>query len=203
MNPTGKRCALYCRCSTADQRLGQQFHRLRELAQARGLRIVRVYRERRSAFVDRPAHRQLMHDAAMNRFDVVLCWSIDRFARKLLELLGCVEKLDERGVQFVSYSEPAIDTTNAAGKLILSVMGACAEFERARCRERTREALAQRKRLGRRLGRPRLPVDVEDVRRRVQAGESVASIARTTLVKRRNGPPRPVSERTLRRLLAA
>jgi DNA invertase Pin-like site-specific DNA recombinase len=185
------RCAIYLRVSTKLQRLTEQFRQLCRLAESRGYRVVRIYRERKSAFKDRPAHRRLMNDSAMRRHDVVLCWTIDRFARSLSELLHCVEKLDGRGVKFVSLREPAIDTTTAAGKLILSVMGAVAEFERSRLRERVMAGLEGAKRRGVKSGRPRIEFSTEDVNRWRSEGVPAAEMAR-----RLN-----VSDSTIRRFL--
>ena len=188
------RAAIYLRVSTRQQHLVEQLRQLRRLAELREFAIVRVYRERRSAFKERPAHRQLMADASMRRFDVVMVWSMDRFARSLVELLACVDRLDERKVRFVSLREPAVDTTSAAGKLVLSVLGAAAEFERNRLRERTRMGLDAARRRGARLGRPRSSSwDDDRARAWKQAGLSAAEIAR------RLG----VSERTSRRRLGA
>ena len=195
MSPTKRpRAAIYIRVSTRQQHLVEQFRQLRQLAELRAYRIVRVYRERKSAFKDCPAHRALMADAAMRRFDIVLVWSLDRFGRSLVELLSCIDRLDERGVKFVSLRESSIDTTNAAGKLILSVLAAAAEFERNRLRERTRAGLEAARRRGARVGRPRSARwDEEQARRWSAEGVSAAEIAR------RFG----VSERTARRNLAA
>lgn len=170
------------RVSTRDQHLVEQFHQLRQLAQARGYRVVRVYRERKSAAKERSEHRALMADAAMRRFDVVLCWSIDRFGRSLIELLSNVEVLESRGVMFISLREPAIDTSTAAGKLILAVLAADAEFEGNRLRERTREGLARVRRLGSKSGKPigraPLPLDLAAIRVRLERGEAIAVVAR-------------------------
>jgi len=141
------------RVSTKDQHLAQQFRQLRALAESRGYRIVKVYKEKRSAFKTRPAHKAIMADAAMRRVDVVLVWSIDRFARHLIELLSNVEDLDRRGVRFVSLRESAIDTTEASGKYMLAVLGAGAQFERARLIERTHVGLEAARRAGKILGR--------------------------------------------------
>lgn len=192
MTAKAKRAALYLRVSTRQQHLGEQFRQLCRLAELREYKIVRVYRERRSAFKDRPAHRRLMTDAAMRRFDIVVVWSMDRFARSLVELLACVDQLDARGVRFLSLREPAVDTTSAAGKLILSVLGAAAEFERNRLRERTRMGLEAARRRGAQLGRPTCSTwDDEKARQWKTEGVSAAEIARRL----------SVSERTARRYL--
>lgn len=189
-----ERAAVYIRVSTRQQHLVEQFRQLRSLAEARGYRIVRVYRERASAFKERPAHRALMADAAMRRFDVVVVWSIDRFARSLVELLACVDRLDGRGVRFCSLREPAIDTTSAAGRLVLSVLGAAAEFERNRLRERTRVGLEAARRRGSQVGRPRA-AGWDDERAAAWRAEGVSAAE----IGRRLG----VSERTARRNLNA
>ena len=191
------RAALYVRVSRADQNMRQQFAQLRQLAEARGWKVARVFRERRSAFKDRPAHRALMAAASMNRFDVVACWSIDRWARSLVELISTIERLEargkgERGVKFVSAREPAIDTGSAAGRLILSVLGAAAEFERRRLSERTVMGIEAARRRGSKLGRPPAKGwDSDKAMAWSDEGVSAAEIAR------RLG----VSERTVRRHL--
>jgi DNA invertase Pin-like site-specific DNA recombinase len=186
------RAGIYVRVSTKGQRLSEQFRQLRQLAAMRGYRVVKVYREKASAFKQRPAHAAAMADAAMNRIDVLVVWSIDRWGRSLVELLSSVEKLTERGVAFVSAKESAIDTSSAAGKLILSVLAAAAEFERNRLIERTRAGLEGARRRGARVGRP--PSQSWDEGRATEwfsKGVSAAEIAR------RLG----VSERTARRNL--
>lgn len=187
------RCGLYVRVSTKQQRLHEQFRQLRLLAEARGYQVVKVYREKASAFRQRPAHAAAMADAAMNRIDVLLVWSIDRWGRSLVELLSSVERLADRGVAFVSAKESAIDTSSAAGKLILSVLAAAAEFERNRLIERTKVGLESARRRGERIGRPKANWDEEQARCWVASGVSAAEVAR------RFG----ISERTARRNLAA
>lgn len=189
--PAPVRCAIYCRVSTRQQHLLAQFRQLRQLAELRGYKVVRVYRERVSAFKNRPAHAAAMADAAMNRFDVLLVWSIDRWGRSLVELLSSVETLAERGVAFTSLREPAIDTSSAAGKLILSVLAAAAEFERNRLRERTVLGVEAARRRGEQIGRPRSNWDDEKALTWYASGVPAAEIAR------RFG----VSERTARRHL--
>jgi DNA invertase Pin-like site-specific DNA recombinase len=85
--------------------------------------------------------------------DVVVVWRLDRLGRSLKNLIGLVEELADRGVGFRSLNEN-IDTTTANGKLIFSIFGALAEFERALLRERTQAGLASARARGRVGGRP-------------------------------------------------
>ncbi|UOT08562.1 recombinase family protein (plasmid) [Rhodococcus opacus] len=85
--------------------------------------------------------------------DTMVVWRLDRLGRSLPHLLQTVEDLDERGIGFRSLTE-SIDTTTSGGKLIFSIFGALAEFERNLIRERTEVGLAAARARGRIGGRP-------------------------------------------------
>jgi DNA invertase Pin-like site-specific DNA recombinase len=94
-----------------------------------------------------------MADAHQRRFDVVVVWKFDRFARSVAHLLRALETFKALGVEFISYSEQ-IDTTTPTGKMIFTVLGAVAELERSLIAERVRAGLRNARAKGRRLGRP-------------------------------------------------
>ena len=96
----------------------------------------------------------LLKDARRRRFDAVVVWRLDRLGRSLRHLILTLDELSALGVAFVSLGE-GIDTSTPAGRLQLHILGAIAEFERARIEERVRLGLARAKAQGRRLGRPR------------------------------------------------
>ena len=114
--------------------------------------------------------------------DVLVVHSMDRLARKLDDLRKIVLGLTERGVVVEFVKEHLTFTTedNAMSKLLLSVMGAFAEFERSLIRERQREGIALAKKAGVYRGRkPSLtPERVAQLRARVAAGEKKAALAR-------------------------
>ena len=85
-----------------------------------------------------------------------MVWRLDRLARSLRHLLETIEGLDARSMKFRSLTE-AIDTSTSGGKLIFSVLGAIAEFERALISERTKAGLEAARLRGRKGGRPRKP----------------------------------------------
>jgi DNA invertase Pin-like site-specific DNA recombinase len=114
--------------------------------------------------------------------DQVIIHSMDRLARNLDDLRKIVRDLTARGVKVQFVKESLIFTGEDApmSNLLLSLLGAVAEFERALIRERQREGIAAAKKKGTYLGRPRLmdPHQVEDLKRRAAAGEKRAGLAR-------------------------
>ncbi|MBI3313295.1 MAG: recombinase family protein [Candidatus Omnitrophica bacterium] len=85
--------------------------------------------------LDRPAINQLLRDARARKFDLILVYKLDRFSRRLRDILNILDELDTLGVQFKSATEP-YDTTTSSGKLMLQQLGSFAEFERNRIIER-------------------------------------------------------------------
>jgi DNA invertase Pin-like site-specific DNA recombinase len=113
--------------------------------------------------------------------DVVVVWRLDRLGRSLKNLIALVEDLADRGVGFRNLSE-SIDTTTANGKLIFSIMGALAEFERDLIRERTMAGLAAARARGRVGGRPptMTPDKIKVAQQMYEAREhTVEAIAKT------------------------
>src|ERR1700751_6400854 len=95
----------------------------------------------------------LLADARRRRFDVLVVWRLDRLGRNLKHLITLLEELQALGIAFVSLNE-GIDATTPAGKLQMHILGAIAEFERARIAERVRAGLVRARAQGKRLGRP-------------------------------------------------
>jgi DNA invertase Pin-like site-specific DNA recombinase len=93
----------------------------------------------------------------------LVCWRLDRLGRNLRHLILLLDDLQAVGVAFVSLAE-GIDATTPAGRLQLHVLGAIAEFERARIAERVKAGLQRAKRMGCKLGRPVRHVSEERLR---------------------------------------
>ena len=174
------RVAVYARCSTAEQNVSLQLDDLREYVGARGFEIVAEYVDEgvSGAKEKRPALNRLLADAHRRRFDAVLAWKLDRVGRSLSHLIRLVETLESLGVDLVSLNDPGLDTTTPHGKLVFSIMGAVAEFERSLIRERTRAGVAAARRRGKRLGRPRAYVPVDRARSLIDGGLSVLAAAK-------------------------
>ncbi len=152
------RAAVYARVSTYDQEVENQLGELRKFVEARGWEAREYVDEGVSGAVEqRPALDELVRDAKRRRFDVLVCWRLDRLGRSLKHLITLLDDLQALGVACVSLAE-GIDATTPAGKLQMHILGAISEFERARIAERVRAGLSRVRREGRRLGRP--PVQV-------------------------------------------
>lgn len=150
--------ALYARVSTSDK--GQdpemQLRELREYCERRGWQIAGEYVDIgvSGAKDSRPELNRLVADASRRRFDAVVVWKFDRFARSVSHLLRALETFRSLGIEFVSYSE-AIDTSTPVGKMTFTVLGAVAELERALIVERVRAGVRNPRAKGKRLGRPK------------------------------------------------
>jgi DNA invertase Pin-like site-specific DNA recombinase len=118
-----------------------------------------------------------MADAHKRRFDIVIVWRFDRFARSVSHLLRALETFNALGIAFVSLSEQ-MDTTTPTGKMILTVLGAVAELERSLIVQRVRAGLRNARAKGKTLGRPRKVVDVARISALRAQGRSWRDIAR-------------------------
>jgi DNA invertase Pin-like site-specific DNA recombinase len=162
----------YLRVSTLDQN---------EVRQLEGLRLDKTFTDKASG---KDALRpQLEHLLSFVREgDTVFCHSMDRLARNLDDLRRIVLGLTERGVHVVFVKENLTFTgeDSPMSNLLLSVMGAFAQFERELIRERQREGIAIAKRAGKYGGRkPSLTVErAAELQRRIGLGGSKAALAR-------------------------
>jgi DNA invertase Pin-like site-specific DNA recombinase len=103
-------------------------------------------------------------DAKRRRFDLLVCWRLDRLGRHLRHLITLLEELQALGVAFISLGE-GIDATTPAGKLQMHILGAIAQFERERIRERVLAGLRRAKAQGTRLGRRPHRISAHDLDR--------------------------------------
>jgi DNA invertase Pin-like site-specific DNA recombinase len=175
-----KRCALYIRISTGDQNTDLQQNELREYSEFRKWDVVEIYSDTMSGAKDkRPALDRLMADARRGKFDVVVVWRFDRFARSTSHLLRALEEFQSLGIDFVSLKE-AIDTSSATGKMIFTVLAAVAELERSTIRERVIAGQKAAKRRGVRFGRPTVEVDTNHVLKLRKDGLSWRAVAQAT-----------------------
>ena len=150
------RAALYARVSTVDgdQNPETQLRILRDHAAARGWQVVGEYVDHASAadLRGRLAWRQVWNDDAPF-WDILVVTKIDRGWRSVLAMLTDVERMDARGKSFQAATQPDLHTGGPIGRLVLSIMGAFAEFERELIRERTREGIARARAEGKPIGK--------------------------------------------------
>jgi len=170
----------YVRVSSADQHADRQLD---------GVSVERTFVDRASGGdIQRPELEALLQ--SVRDGDTVVVHSMDRLARNLSDLLHLVQSLTARGVA-VEFLKGHLSFTGEdapMATLMLSVMGAVAEFERTLIRERQREGIALAKQRGVYRGRrPTLrPQQIEELRKRVDAGEPKAKVAESFGISRQS-----------------
>ncbi len=173
---------IYARVSTIDkgQDVGMQLRELEAYAKARGWTVQDRYLDEgvSGSQTRRPGLDRLRAACRRRQVDVVLVWRLDRLGRSLKHLIMMLDELQSLGVAFVALHEQ-IDCTTATGQLMLHLLGAFAEFERALIRERVKAGLAHARAKGQRLGRPRLKIDPARVESFRKDGRSIRQIAQT------------------------
>ena len=183
------RAAIYARVSTFDQEPENQLQELRRYVEARGWSAIEFVDRGVSGAKDRrPALDQMITDAKRRKFDIVVCWRLDRLGRNLRHFVTLVDELQALGVAFVSMGE-GIDCTTPAGKLQLHSLAALAEFERGRIQEPVKAGMARVLASGERLSRPRVrlaTVDIEcTLSMSVRQAASVLGVPRSMLHRAR------------------
>ena len=161
----------YLRVSTADQNTERQLD---------GVHLHKVFTEKASGKdTNRPELKRAIE--YVREGDTLVIHSMDRLARNLEDLRRIVRELTDKGVrvEFVKEGLSFTGEDSAMNNLLLSMLGAVAEFERAMILERQREGIAIAKAAGKYKGRkPSLtPSQVDELRQRLAAGESVTALA--------------------------
>ena len=149
--------AIYIRVSTREQALegyslDAQEHTLTEYCKSHNYVIVKIYRDEGISaknVKNRPGLLQLLEDSKAGSFDTILVWKLTRFSRNMADLMTMCEDLDKRGIALVSYSE-AFDSTTPAGRMIRSMLGTVAQFEREVTSENVLLAMYERAKQGKR-----------------------------------------------------
>src|SRR5438270_7433217 len=178
----------YARVSTNDQETVTQ------VAALKAAGCERIYREKASGGRwDRPELHRLLDQ--LRKGDVLVVWKLDRLSRSLRDVLTIMERLGEAEAGFRSLTE-AIDTTTPAGRMMMQMVGAFAEFERSMLRERTKAGLDAARQEGRIGGRPpKLPPQQQaEIRRMVSRGDQTAPLFRNhpaTVCRLLARPPAP------------
>jgi len=177
---TTPRIAVYARVSTLGQSTDSQLLDLRRYVSERQWHIFKEYCDNGISGTkdSRPALDELMDAARKRKFDVVLVWRFDRFARSTKHLILALEEFRNLGIDFVSYQEN-IDTSSPLGSAIFTIISAVAQLERDIIAERVKSGLRRAKENGKKLGRPRgTALDVEKIRGLRKKGWSLKQIAK-------------------------
>ena len=163
----------YARVSTRDQDLAAQD------AELRAAGCAKVFKEKASgAKTDRPELAKVIR--RLESGDVLVVTRLDRLARSTRDLLNVLDEISKRGAGFRSLKDNWADTTTPHGKLMLTVLGGLAEFERSLIAARTGEGRKRAQERGVRFGRPRKLTahQRQEALQRIAAGETQADVAR-------------------------
>ncbi|WP_281998810.1 recombinase family protein [Priestia flexa] len=146
-----KTVAIYCRVSTEEQAtegysITAQLQTLRQYTQLYGWQIAGEYVDEGISGKDikgRPAMQRLVADVEKDKFQAVLVWKISRLSRNMLDTLTLLDKFEDYGVKFISYSEN-FDTGSPIGRLVVQLMASIAEMERNTLSENVKLGMKQR-----------------------------------------------------------
>jgi DNA invertase Pin-like site-specific DNA recombinase len=197
MAAPARRAALYVRVSTAkktaqanadtgerayEQNPTVQLEYLESVVQQRGWSLVATYTDRDSGAKDkRPGLESLMADAHRAKFDVVVVWRFNRFARSARRLVVALEEFRGLGIDFVSTQEQ-LDTSTPMGRAMFTIIAAMAELERDNMRENIMAGMAHAAKHGTKSGkppgRPRRIVDARSVLQLWEEGHGMAKIGK-------------------------
>ena len=175
--------ALYCRVSTSDQVYENQLLALRAFATARNwITTEFVDHGQSGAKEKRPALDAMLTAVRARKVDLVSCVKLDRLARSVHHLVGMVREFEALGVDLVVLDQ-AIDATTPSGRLLFRVLASVAEFERDLIRDRVHAGLRRARAQGKRLGPPRVEVDLPRAQALLAEGQSLRAVSETMGIK--------------------
>ncbi len=201
MSPeNGTRVALYARVSTTGQAddghsLAAQLEDMRAYAKLYRLEVVTEITDagQSGKTLDRPGVHELQRLIAEGQISGIVIWKLDRLTRNVRDLGNLLEAFKEQGIALSSVQEK-LDTSTAAGTLMVNILMSVAQWQREDAGERTKRGIAQAQRAGKRVGQPPYGWTVQDgilvkdaqqqqVIRRIRAlnrkGYSLREVART------------------------
>jgi DNA invertase Pin-like site-specific DNA recombinase len=153
----------YLRVSTAEQRPDRQIEGLKHIADELHIETLSAVAKRR------PVYEHVVE--RLSAGDALVIWDLDRAYRTSKDAINEMDALRARGIHF-HIANLHLDTTTPHGRLIYTVLGALAEFERETLAQRTKEGIAAARARGKRIGRPRKlnASQLADARLRIAAG---------------------------------
>lgn len=189
--------ALYARVSTPGQELDNQIQRLVDVAYYRGYVNYQSYYDIASGGNPRrPALDQLMQDAKNGEISHIIATKLDRLTRSTINLLSIMKQLESWNVT-VEFLDQPIDTSTPSGKMMITVLGAMAEFEKELIRDRTKDGLARAKAQGKVGGRPKRELSAYQIAKAKELIAENPNISQTELAEQFSG----ISRATLIKLL--
>jgi DNA invertase Pin-like site-specific DNA recombinase len=152
-----KTVAIYARVSTDKQDATNQLLELRSLCERLGYRIYSEFVDQGISGAkgrnDRPALDAVLKAATQRKFDMVMCWSLDRLGRSLQHLIEILNEVQSLKVDLY-FHQQSMDTSTPSGRLFFSIAASFAEYEKNLIRERVIAGQQRAKSQGKKLGRP-------------------------------------------------
>ena len=179
-----KKVAIYARVSTSAQTCENQLTELRTVADRAGYQIVAEFVDEgisgSKGRSDRPALDRMLKECTKRRFDLVMCWDISRLGRSVQHLIEIMNELQSLRIDLF-FLKQGMDTSSASGRMMFSVFGALAEYERELIRERVIAGQARAKAAGVKFGRPKtITQNTKDtIRLMREQGIGIRKIAKT------------------------
>jgi DNA invertase Pin-like site-specific DNA recombinase len=161
--PKQIRAACYLRVSSQGQELENQRTEITPFVARRGWELVSTFEDVVSGGKtekDRPGFAAMLKAAHQRKFDILVFWALDRLTREgTRATLNYLQRLESKGVDYVSYQEQWLDSTGSFRDVMISMFATLAKQERARISERTIAGLKVARAKGKRLERPPLPAE--------------------------------------------
>jgi DNA invertase Pin-like site-specific DNA recombinase len=151
-----RKAVIYSRVSTNEQTVENQLKVLREVAEKRGLEVVREISDEGISGAkgrdERPGFDELIKGSVKNEWDIILVWDVSRLGRSLKHLVSFLEDIQSAHCDLYIH-QSGIDTSTASGKMMFGMLSVFSEFERSMIRERViagqQRAVANGVKLGR------------------------------------------------------
>ena len=151
-----RKAVIYSRVSTNEQTVENQLRVLREVAEKRGLEVVREISDEGISGAkgrdERPGFDKLIKGSIKNEWDIILVWDVSRLGRSLKHLVSFLEDIQSAHCDMYIH-QSGIDTSTASGKMMFGMLSVFSEFERSMIRERViagqQRAVANGVKLGR------------------------------------------------------
>jgi DNA invertase Pin-like site-specific DNA recombinase len=151
-----KKVVLYVRVSTDKQSVENQINELTSVSHRNGWEIVDTYSDAgfSGAFGrdKRPAFDELLKDANRKKYDGIMVWSIDRIGRSLQDLISFLNDVQSKDIDLYIHQQ-GLDSSTPTGRLMFSLVGSFAEYERTLIKERVRAGMERAKKSGTKSGR--------------------------------------------------
>ena len=179
-----KKVGCYYRVSTKNQTILNQKLELESLAERMGYEIVAEYKDEGISGAknrdERPALNAMMKDAVRGKFEMILCYDLSRLGRNLEELIRIMNEMNSLNINLFFYRE-AINTDSSSGKLMFSMFGVLAQWEKSLISERIISGQNRARTQGKKIGRPSTFNEglMQAVRKMREKGMGIVAISRT------------------------